>query len=181
MDLKKIKWMPKEGLYQCVIPDGVVHIDLFVDGRSATPVKLTSGDEVELYERELRILKKSEILYMGYLAPITYYVKDENGESKEIDASEDETNPNVINDDLILVKVQGFKDAEEFGKHLKKITSILTVNRFLSACGILDTPRSFITAAEERLKELNIEERNQMYSGDIDPKRKEFLTPKIEK
>ena len=52
MDLKRIKWMPKEGLYQCVIPDGAVHIDLFIDGRSATPVVLKAGDEVELYERE---------------------------------------------------------------------------------------------------------------------------------
>ena len=181
MDIKRLRWNPKEGLYQTVLPNGVVHIDMFVDGRTPTPVTLSAGDEVELYERELRILKKSEILYMGYLAPIFYYEKDEDGNKIEIEATEDPDNFNVINDNLILVRVQTFKDAVELKDHLDKITSILTANRYLDACELLDTPKSYIDAITSRVQAINEEERSQMYSGNVDGKRKDFLTAKIEK
>jgi len=176
--LKQMKWEPKAGLYQCVIPNGKVHIDIFIDGRNPETRALDPRDEVELYERELRGLKRSEILIMGYLAPLFYFEKDSKGkEPRKVEATEDPDNPNVINDDLIYVKVQGFADAKEFTVHLNKINSILTVSRYKSACELLDKPQSYLLAANNRIEELNKTEMNQMYAGPIDAKRADFLTP----
>lgn len=179
--VKNLKWVPKEGLYQCVIPNGKVHIDMYIDGRNPEPITLNPGQEVELYERELRTLKRSEILEMGYLAPLFYYEKDKEGNTIQVSADGDPDNPNVINDDAIYMLVQKFKNAEMLIKHISEITSALTISRFKHACTLLDTPQSYLTAIDERLQEIADVDTKQMYSGRVSAQRKSLLTAKIER
>lgn len=178
---KLINWTPKQGVYQCVLPAGQVHIDLYVDGRTPQAVSLSNGEEVELFAREIRTLKRSEILREGYLAPLTFFEEGEDGKVKEVEATEDPDNANVISDNHIYVKVQGFKSADDLSEHLQRITSILTANRFRQACVTLDTPQSYLTTVDNRIEELNKVSEDQMYAGPVDDKRKDFLTEKVKK
>ena len=113
MSKDTFRWIPKPGIYQSVLTDGDIHIDVFIEGRAAEPVAVKPGQEIELYERELRPLRRSEILQMGLMAPLRYFEKDEEGKQVEVEAEMDCGNPNVISDDNILLKVQQFPDSTD--------------------------------------------------------------------
>lgn len=187
----EIGWTPKPGRYQCVIPDGKVHLDVFLaDGDRTRPetVSLENGEEVELFEAELRILRKSEILKLGFLAPLTYFKRgakgferNDDGKIIEIPATEDADNPNLISDDYIYVRIQSFKNVDEFKNHINKITSQVTLTRFYRACEALDTSQSYLTAVNNRIVEVSQKAEDERFVGDIDSNRQNLLTPKLDK
>ena len=175
------KWVPKPGIYQCVVPSGTIHIDVYLDGRTPEPLALSFGDEVELWERELRTLRNSRIIQDGFLAPIEYFVSKEDGSDgyETVEAEEDCGNPNVISDDNIMIKVQSFSDSKKFKDHIDTITSKLTLDRFRSACKQLDTAQSYIDAIDSQMEAVEKLEREDMYAGPIDERRQNFLKGKI--
>jgi len=174
---ENFKWAPKPGYYQCVIPNGQVHIDIYIDGRTPETATLVSGDEIELRERDIRGLRRSEILQKGYLAPLTYFEKDEEGNEVQVDATEDDSNPNVISDNFIFIKVQRMMgSAKAFKEHINKIDSFTTLQRFRTACVDLDTPQSFLNTIDDRIQHLQDAETKQLYVGPVDDRRKRFLS-----
>jgi len=184
---RKLSWTPKPGRYQCVLPTGSVHIDLYIDGRVAEPAQLKLGEEVELHDKELRGLRKSRILTDGILAPIAYFKRDANGYLKDGDgnileepATEDSDNPNIISDDFIYEKVQLVDNSGDLLLTIGGVTSELTLARYRRVCEELDCPLSYMGVIDdqiEKVKELMDDSRK----GEIDPRRKELLTEKIKK
>lgn len=183
-DMKFLQWFPKPGRYKSVLPNGKLHLDVFIDGREPHPVSLLPEEEVELYDKEIRILRKSEMMIYGYLAPVVYFEEGENGKVKEVVAIEDEKNPNVISDEGIILKIQSFNNSESFKEYLKTLTSNITVYRYMEVAKLLDTPQSFVKEIENRMEEIREEEHKQIFVGNpdtVDPRRKQFLTEKVGK
>lgn len=172
-----VNWTPREGIYQCVLPKGTVHITLYPEGNTAIPTALTFGMEVELRNKEIRILKRSGILIDGILTPLRYFEKNEKGKEIEVDAGEDPLNPNLVSEGALYTKVQEMTNAVEFKELLDRITSELTIKRYGDACNLLDTPQSYTKAVEDRLFELKSEKEENPET--INEQRKKFLTPKI--
>lgn len=181
---KFLSWFPRPGRYKSVLPNGKLHVDVYIDGREPQPVTLLPEEEVELYDKEIRAHRKSEILVYGYLAPVVYFDKDSDGNEIEVPAIEDEKNPNVISDDGLFLKLQSYTNADQFYSYLRTITSNITVYRYLYVAKLLDTPQSFVDKINQRLAEIEDEEHKQIFVGDpnkVDERRKRFLEEKIKR
>lgn len=179
-----ITWSPQYGLYENVLPAGPIFVSVYVDGRNAEAVKLYPGEQVELYDKEMRELKKSPIMLFGYLAPIHYAKKNNQDEwiiDEESYAGEDPVNPNVIATNHIHVRSQEFEDIEQVKEHLNKLDSYVTLERFRVAFMDLDTPNSWIHAIDERAAEISEQNIKQRFVGMPSEVRKRFLTPQSEK
>lgn len=175
-------WMPKPGIYQSVLPGGKLHIDTFPIDRNVEVVTLVKGQEVELRTKELRALKQSELLRLGYLAPIYHFEKDEEGNEIEVEVLEDDPiNPNVVSDRAILLALQNVGSSDDFKKKVQTISSELTLVRYQKACHDLDTPSSYIKHINDRLKELEAQKAAEMRTGIVSDERRRLLTEKIHK
>jgi len=174
---KLINWTPRPGVYQCVLPKGTVHITLYPNDNEAISTTLRFGEEVELREKEIRHLKRSGVLINGLLTPILYFELNDEGKEIEVEAFEDEYNPNLIGQNALYCKVQEMESIEEFQELLDSLTSDVTAARYVGACKALDTRSSFLAAAEKRYVELSDPFGGE--KGKIDEIRKGMLTPKI--
>ena len=187
---RRVSWVPRPGLYQCVLPAGTVHIDMFpAAGEQVTPVSLKFGDDIELHEKELRLLRTSEILLDGLLAPIAYfkckpngeYVRTAEGAIIKEDAFEDKDHPNLISDDNIFIKIQTMDNDTVFAVEIGGVTSEVTLNRYKKACEDLDTPLSYIKAIDEQLARIAKLEEEKRFDGEPEGARKSLLTERIKR
>lgn len=179
-----LNWSPVIGRYRKVIP-GNVSIDLYLDGRVAEAHTLsTVGQEVELFQKEVRALKRSKILTHGWLIPVQEFILDEKGDvEKEVDFFEDVMNPNVVSDEAIAKKVKGFKSVKTLTDYIDRIDSLTTLERIYAEAVKQDLRQSYIREIETRIEKIRHEEVFGYYEQKmpIDERRQSLLTPKLKK